>query len=267
MKQLIFGLKKTLLTSFMTSLIFLSCKDAKPQVYADSEQAVEKRVKSNFEQYLLGASKFCIDEDYQSYFGEYRDMTHLGMVSKRGNCCTAIVNAPFVNPYEQYLYMFDDEDGIVKNMANPFELKKIRENLKSKIAQVKKKIEKVNPKNLTYRMVSNIEKYDFNSNQLMVRGLGKNIAMNLNKPSTSLVMIDVENVSYTYGIPLSPKKAEEVFSYYGGNETYRKRPVNCQITYQLVKSKTYSKRFAAIISKVEVFHPEGWRKKIGEITF
>lgn len=262
-----FTSKNYFVSILITSLMFVSCKDVKSQVYTVSEQAREKQVKNNFEQYLLGASKFCVDEDYKSYFGEYRDMSNLGIVSKKGNCCTAIVNAPFVNPYEQYLYIFNDEDGIVKNMANPFELKKIRESLKSKIAQVKKKVEKINPESLTYRMVSNVEKYDFNSNKLNITGLGRDIAMGINKPYIQTILFKVENKVYTYELPLTPEKAEEVFGYYGGNETYRKRPINCQLSYQLVKSKTHNEQFAVIISKVEFFHPEGWHKKIGEITF
>jgi len=252
---------------FALLLSVFSCKDAKPQTKAEKEKAKKAQLRENNERLYLGAVKLCSGTNYEAYFGNPR----VANPPSNGDCCTYFAKSPYINPLEYYYNVFEQDREMFDNQGNPFELKKIREKWSKKTQKIAEKAELINAENLINegQNIWNVKDYDFSNNKLILSGTsfiyrGNTIDVNLKPLSHNNLSID-----------MSEKDVEQLYDHYkkmdesGIWNSSLVKPLNSRITYALRKPELKNNfgGFDVVIKKVELFYPDDWSKKIGELIF
>lgn len=272
-----FKLKSYCFPIMVLVLMLASCKEAKPQTPKERKEAQKVRVNSDFEQFYLGTIKMCLDTDYSQYFGDYREINHS---PKNRNCCTGLVPAPYIDPYEFYLVIKEEEKSLYENQANPFEMKKIRDKLKGKKEEIYDIVKEIDVNNLVKHSSCMFIKYDMAKEEIKFRAPPKlsfrhsGRSIGFGEISIWLSTMGVNTIGMPNEITLSldSDKAENLFDYYEKNSPAGKlvaySSVNARITYVLKfpERNTTNSKFDALVKKIEFFPKDNWTDKIGEIT-
>jgi hypothetical protein len=272
-------MKSKIVTQALTLLfiVLLSCNKSVPETKEDIDKFKLELKKENLRTMFLGALNFCSETDYETYFNNSREMGPSPL--KGGDCCTSLVKYPYINLAEYYIYSMEGDRSIFDNRDNPFKLKEIRKTWERKVKEARKEAEKVDPKNLVFKGFRNVyvDTYDLDAEKLKF-GIGNMVMISFNGVQGDWHgMIDFR---YKGGKPpvvtelnLSPEEGEKLFKYYENNKKNANLPpsknLNTIITYSLEKPKNngYLSRILVNIKKVEYYYPDGWDKKIGEVTF
>lgn len=267
----VFHLKNYCFPIMVVALMLTSCKEAKPQSPKERKEAKEKIAVNDVGQFYLGAIKMCLDTDYNQYFGDYREVNHF---PREGNCCTGLVPPPYIDPYEFYLVIMEDEKSLYANHANPFEMGKIRGKLKDDKEEVRDKAMEIDVTNLVKHTRCMFVKYDMAKEEIKFTS-PPDLSFGHSGMSTYLSSLRVNTIGMPkeISLPLDSDKAEELFDYYKENSVIGKlvaySSINARLTYglRLPQKNTKRSKLDAVVNKIEFFPQDNWTEKIGEITF
>ncbi|MAU70833.1 MAG: hypothetical protein CML04_01960 [Pseudozobellia sp.] len=246
----------------------LSCKDAKPQTIAEIRDAKTQMNKENTRQFILGAIKLCKGTDYTQLIGTTRKT----MTSEVKNTpCSNYIGYPYINPFELYVGVMDDDRTLNMAMSNPIEMKQAREKIALKADDIKDEADHVDPNNLIYHddEAWSVRDYDIDQEQLTV-GAG------LGYERLSLLQIyngggkTVTPIRTTYNIPVSKGDAEALFESFNSQALKGKKPVHVKVTYALKQPerlKGYQDKFEIHFKKIEFYQIDDLDNKLGEVTF
>jgi len=252
---------------FALLLSVFSCKDAKPQTKVEKEKVRKTQLNENHETLFLGAIQACSQTDYTQYFKSPRTISE----PRNGDCCTYFVPSPYINPLEYYFWVFEKDREIFDNQNNPFELKKIREKWAKKTQKIADKAASFDSENLIYETKDlwSVKDYDFSNQKLILSWA--------NLLNTGSVRVNLKPLSHkNLRIEMTENDVEKLYNYYEEMDKKDNRsnnilikPLNSRITYAIRKPerRDHLGKFDVVIKKVELFYPDDWSKKIGELIF
>ena len=255
----------------MLCLFMLACSEGKPQTKAEKKKAQIEQGQKNFERLFLGAVKLCLDTDYTQHFKSPRKVHN----STKGDCCTGFVPMPYINPLEYYYWVFEGDRAIFDNRDNPFELEKIRKQWKNKREKIAEKSMSVDTENLVNENTIwwQVDEYDFASKKLKLTG-GNSLQFYAPNGGTNTIRHAIKPLSHSnLSIDMDKADAEKLFDTFEKMKKNLAFPIvknlSARITYAIRKpqKQVFLGKFDVIIKKVELFYPNDWSKKIGEIEF
>lgn len=223
--------------------------------------------KENLRQFLLGAIKLCQNEDYQSIIGD--KPKYITEIQQNKYCYEFFLGSPAntTNPYETYMYKVMGEKFLFEYRGEPFELKEYRESdqyLKM-MKSIKKESQNISLNSLQWYSMADVlvKEYDFKSEELILY-MPKNKLFGTKGAS-------VKKVKYTQNTKLSfkEKDAKRLFKLFEETSKYnRGKTLNSVVTYGLATPSNQKSNYLTITPiKIEMFSPDGWDNKIGEIIF
>lgn len=252
----------------------VGCNESAPQTPKDIEKFKLEVKKDNLRTMFLGAINLCSDIDYSAYLDNPRSNEEY---KKGGNCCSGSVQKPYINLAEYFIYAMEGDRSIFDNQNNPFKLKEIREDWQDKVEEVEEEAKGYDPQTLVYKGFRNIgvSTYDMTSGKLKI-----NQSILTSFDGNQGAWYGRLNFRYKNGksrlvkdLKIPADEAEELFKYFEDNKTHPKLPpskqLNTIITYALEKPKPDHRLSQLIVNvkKIEFYYPNGWDKKIAEITF
>lgn len=217
----------------------------------------------------IGLISFCLDEDYEAFYGGQRkigDKLH----DKANNCCLNHPKYPFISPMEEHLDIFENEKEIRKYASNPFQLKKVRAKLKPRIDALVVKAKEQGHENLPYYTDQGftVTDYDFETKELVIKNYyGKTISFRSNtKAHFSEDFSLTKSIAGDYRIAMSEEKAETLFDFFDNYPMVGKSLfVKLSYTISATDRKGMFGKFTASVSKIEFYYPEDWDDKLGEV--
>jgi|GEM_PF-1322335 len=253
----------------------LSCNKSIPQSREEIKKIELDTKKENLRTLFLGAINFCSDTEYSKFLDNPRSKEEY---KNGGNCCTSSVPSPYINLSEYFIYAMEGDRSIFDNQNNPFKLREVRKKWEVKVNKIRKEAESVEPNNLIYKgfRSSNVTTYDLNSGQLKF-GLGYMVLVTFDGLQGNWD----GKINFRYkggknpiiqGFEIALDEAEKLFRYYEDNDSRaglpQQKKLNTIITYSLEKPDRNDRLSMLIVDvkKVEFFHPNGWDKKLGEVT-
>ncbi len=217
----------------------------------------------------IGLISFCIDEDYEAFYGDRRKLGQV-IYDKGENCCLKYPKYPFISPMEEHLANFENEKEIRKYATNPFQLKKVRAQLKPSISKLISKANTQGYKNLPYYTDQGftVEDYDFNTNELIVKSFyGQSISFRADTKGNFAEDFKLtKSISGDYRIAINETKAEKLYAFFDKYPMVGKN-LFVKLSYNITSNDRKSKygKFMVTITKIEFFYPDNWNDKLGEV--
>lgn len=268
-----FDLKNHFVSITFIVFTLMACNEAKLQTQKELKEVRKKESDNNFEQFYLGATRMCMDTNYNQFFGDYREVTYS---PRDGNCCTEIVPSPYIDPYEFYLAVLGEDEGIYSNNGDPFEVQRIREKIHGRKDDTRKKALEIDVNNLVYFTQCFFVKYDMAKEEIKLT-VPTNLAFGHSNSKLSVLVsslgVNTNELPSEITLPLNTDRAEAFFDHYKENSPIGKlvayAQINARVTYSLQFPKSNGKysKFDAVVKKIEFYPKDNWTDKIVETTF
>lgn len=253
---------------FLLPVLFTLCLNA--QSVKERNEARLLKNAENAEVCAKGLISFCAEEDYDAFYGSQRKIGEM-IYDKGENCCLKYPKYPFISPMEEYLAVFENEKDIRKYASNPFELKKVRAQLKPRIEKLLAESKEQGHTDLPYYTDQgfNVQDFDFDTKELIIKNYyGKGLSFRADTKGNFSEGFDLTKaIDGDYRIPLSEAKAEKLFAFFDKYSMIGKT-LFVKLSYTLTADDRKSKygKFMATVTKIEFFYPDNWADKLGELV-